>query len=120
MRSLTVPFVVLMVLVGVLAGPPIKVSGVTSSSAAAAGRTFDYIVVGAGLAGTTVAARLTENSAVTVLLVEAGADNRNDPRVYDIYNYGQAFGSDLDWNWPADQGRNIPGCVLNVSSSNSI
>jgi ABC-type sugar transport system permease subunit len=44
-----------------------------------------------------------------VLPVEAGADNRNDPRVFDIYNYGQAFGSELDWNWPADQGRHVYG-----------
>jgi len=83
--------------------------GVTSNSSAATGKTFDYIVVGAGLAGITVAARLAENPAITVLLVEAGADNRDDPRVYDIYTYGEAFGSDLDWNWPADQGRHIPG-----------
>ena len=92
-----------------LAAPQLKSFGVTSSSAAAADQTFDYIVVGAGLAGTTVAARLAENPAITVLLVEAGADNRNDPRVYDIYNYGQAFGSDLDWNWRADRGRSIAG-----------
>jgi len=61
-----------------------RASGVTSSAAAANGQTFDYIVVGAGLAGTTVAARLAEDSSVSVLLIEAGADNRNDPRVYDI------------------------------------
>jgi hypothetical protein len=94
-----------------LAAPQPKSAGVTSSAGAAAGQTFDYIVVGAGLAGITVAARLAENPAITVLLVEAGADKRNDSRVYDIYNYGQAFGSDLDWNWQADQGRTIAGCV---------
>jgi len=99
-----------------LSAPPLKTAGVTSSSGAAAGKTFDYIVVGGGLAGITVAARLTENSAITVLLVEAGADNRNDSRVYDIYNFAQAFGSDLDWNWPADQGRTIPGFVRHIFS----
>jgi len=93
-------------------------SGVTSNPSAAAGKTFDYIVVGGGLAGITVAARLTENPAITVLLVEAGADDRTDPRVYDIYTYGQAFGSNLDWNYPADQGRHIPaGKTLGGSTS---
>ncbi|KAJ3927900.1 MAG: glucose oxidase [Lentinula lateritia] len=70
---------------------------------------LDYIVVGGGLAGTTVAARLAENYEVTVLLVEAGSDNRTDKIVYDIYAYSQAFGTDLDWAWPTDQGKTIRG-----------
>jgi len=38
---------------------------------------FDYVVVGAGSAGCIVAARITEDPAVTVLLVEAGGSDRN-------------------------------------------
>lgn len=86
-----------------------RASGVTTSAATANGQTFDYIVVGGGLTGTTVAARLTEDPTVTVLMIEVGADNRNDSRVFDIYEYTEAFGTNLTWSWPADQGRSILG-----------
>ncbi|KAK7050037.1 hypothetical protein VNI00_005469 [Paramarasmius palmivorus] len=86
-----------------------RASGVTNDPSTANGQTFDYIVIGSGLGGTTVAARLAENPDITVLLVEAGADNRQDSRVYDIYAYSQAFGTELDWAWGTDQGRTMRG-----------
>jgi hypothetical protein len=36
------------------------------------GKTYDYVVVGGGLTGVVLAARLTEDSGRTVLVVEAG------------------------------------------------
>src|SRR5262245_52850379 len=41
----------------------------------------DYVVVGAGAAGSVVAARLAEGGTRSVLLIEAGPDNTDDPTV---------------------------------------
>ena len=84
-----------------------RASGVTSNAGDVAGQTYDYVIVGGGLTGLTVASRLSENPDITVLVVETGADNRDDPRVYDIYTYGQAFGTELDWQFPTDDGKKM-------------
>jgi choline dehydrogenase len=88
--------------------------GVQVSTNGVEGQTFDYIIVGGGLTGTTVAGRLTEDPNVTVLLVEAGPDDRTNPQVYDIYQYSNFFSTSLNWNWPVDQGQHIAGYVLSL------
>ena len=92
-----------------------RASGVSWNPSDAASQTFDYIVVGGGLTGITVAARLAENSATTVLVIEAGADDRYDERVYDIYAYTQAFGTSLDWQFPTDYGKQMVALVLKLT-----
>ncbi|KAK1227943.1 hypothetical protein PQX77_009045 [Marasmius sp. AFHP31] len=94
-----------------------RASGVTTNPSLANGQTFDFIVVGGGLTGTTVAARLAESGTYTVLLVEAGRDDRTDPRIYDIYSYGQVFGTDIDWQWGTEHGTMVGGKTLGGSSS---
>ena len=61
---------------------------------------FDYVVVGAGSAGCTLAARLTESGKYSVLLLEAGASDNGGPGVREIYhpNYYGAFVLDPDGN----------------------
>ena len=83
--------------------------GVTSDAATANGLVFDYIIVGSGQTGTTVAARLSEDFSTTVLVVEAGNDDRTNPNITDIYNFGNTLGTSMEWRWITDLGRGIRG-----------
>ncbi|PWN46951.1 alcohol oxidase [Violaceomyces palustris] len=84
-------------------------SVITSDLSSVQGKDFDYVIVGGGLTGLAVANRLSEDPNVSVLVLEAGNDNRQDGRVKSIYAYGQAFGSELDWSWQATGSKTIRG-----------
>ena len=57
---------------------------------------FDYIVVGAGTAGSVVAARLSENTALQVLLVESGSRDAL-PEMPSPSAWPALIGSTADW-----------------------
>ncbi len=63
---------------------------------------FDYIIVGAGSAGCTLAARLTEDRKTKVLVVEAGGWDR-DPWIHIPLGWGQILQKRLhDWMYFAE------------------
>ncbi|KAF8992616.1 hypothetical protein BDQ17DRAFT_1369331 [Cyathus striatus] len=70
---------------------------ITDDPASILNHTFDYIIVGGGSAGLTIANRLTEDKQTTVLVIEAGDDLRNDPRTTDPGLYAVADYTNISW-----------------------
>ncbi|MDH3039079.1 GMC family oxidoreductase N-terminal domain-containing protein [Streptomyces sp. TRM75561] len=62
---------------------------------------FDYVIVGAGSAGCVVAARLTEDSNVRVLLLEAGGEDTSD-LIHVPSAWPALWGTEFDWNYSTE------------------
>jgi len=61
----------------------------------------DFIIVGGGLAGCTVASRLHQNNtSLKILVLEAGIDPKDNPNILTPMGGFALLGSDLDWTYP--------------------
>ena len=60
---------------------------------------YDFIIVGGGTSGLVLASRLTENPNVQVLVIEAGENHVEDPRVKIPALWNPLQGTDLDWKF---------------------
>ncbi|MEC3951394.1 GMC family oxidoreductase [Sphingobium sp. HWE2-09] len=88
-------------------------------------QTFDYVIVGAGSAGCVLAARLSEDPANRVLLIEAGGDHRKFLLTMPLGFMRALFQPRFTWGFwsepePHMDGRKLPlprGRVLGGSSS---
>lgn len=60
---------------------------------------YDYIVVGAGSAGSVVASRLSEDPDVTVLLLEAGGDYTENETYHVPLHFFDLQKTDADWEY---------------------
>ncbi|KAJ7235387.1 alcohol oxidase [Mycena rebaudengoi] len=59
---------------------------------------FDFVVVGGGTAGLALATRLTENPSVSVLVLEAGPANLDDPNILTPAKFASHF-NDPQYDW---------------------
>ncbi|THH05003.1 hypothetical protein EW146_g10019 [Bondarzewia mesenterica] len=79
-----------------------------------ANKAFDYVIVGGGTAGLVLAARLSEDSNTSVLVLEAGAANMNDPAILRPVSYGALFGNPAyDWDHCTVSQKHCNGAVFN-------
>ncbi|KAK1255988.1 hypothetical protein MKX07_008247 [Trichoderma sp. CBMAI-0711] len=75
---------------------------------------FDYIIIGGGTAGLTVANRLTEDADTKVLVIEAGQNRTNDPLVQIpglvVGMYGKP---EYDWNFSSTPQPGLNNRIIN-------
>lgn len=78
-------------------------------------QTYDYVIVGAGSAGCTLANRLTEDSSVKVLLLEAGGWD-SDPWISIPLGWGKIRQNRLhDWHYSSEPEANVDGRQIGCS-----
>ncbi len=71
---------------------------------------YDYVIVGAGSAGCALAARLSEDPSVTVALLEAGPDDKNEIHVPAAF--AKLFKTEYDWDFTTAKQTELDGREL--------
>ncbi|KAI0518554.1 oxidoreductase [Xylaria bambusicola] len=81
---------------------------------------FDFIIVGGGTAGIALAARLSEIADQKVLVLEAGADHSDDPRVKIPAFYSALFGTDADWGFKTTVQEQLGGRSISINQGKAL
>ncbi|KAI1821955.1 oxidoreductase [Xylaria intraflava] len=81
---------------------------------------FDFVIAGGGTAGITLATRLSEVSSQRVLVLEAGLDHSDDPRVKIPPFYTALWGSQVDWGFRTVPQEHMNGRSVNLSQGKTL
>lgn len=81
---------------------------------------YDFIVVGGGTAGLTVANRLSELPNVTVAVIEAGGEVLNNPNVTNVNDFTLALGTPIDWQYTSANQSHASGQALTYHSGKAL
>ncbi|QRV90174.1 GMC oxidoreductase [Ceratobasidium sp. AG-Ba] len=104
-----------LVLFGATASARVLPRSLTTDGSKFASQTFDYVVVGGGTAGLAVAARLAENSSITVGVIEAGQYIQNDPLIDTPQLFGATQGNPTyDWMFQSVSQPNVNGRSMSM------
>jgi choline dehydrogenase len=80
---------------------------------------YDYVIVGGGSAGCVLANRLTEDSSVRVLLLEAGGRDRS-PNIKIPAAFSKQFHTRLDWDYETEPEPHVDGRALYIPRGKSL
>ncbi|MEU4165728.1 GMC oxidoreductase [Streptomyces sp. NPDC026665] len=66
-------------------------------------KTYDYVVIGGGTAGSVIASRLTENPDVSVAVIEGGPSDVGRDDVLTLRRWMGLLGGELDYDYPTTE-----------------
>ncbi|MFF3450292.1 GMC family oxidoreductase [Streptomyces sp. NPDC002667] len=66
-------------------------------------KTYDYVVIGGGTAGSVIASRLTENPDVSVAVIEGGPSDVGREDVLTLRRWMGLLGGELDYDYPTTE-----------------
>ncbi|KAH7305467.1 hypothetical protein B0I35DRAFT_361826 [Stachybotrys elegans] len=98
----------------VLAIYPIGTAALRTSNFENALSSYDYVVIGGGNSGLTVANRLSEDSRTTVLVIEAGEIDDNEDFITIPALAGTTVGTKYDWNRTYAHNEGVAGRAIPI------